>query len=186
MGDASNLVLILAGALLKRSETLLVLGIHPSEVILGYELACAKALEELESTYAALPTRNSLTHSPIELSISSLPKPLAKDSLVMALRPAIASKQYGSEDILAALVAEAALAVMPSNIAFFNIDNVRVVKIMGGSLQASRVVKGMVFGREPEGQAFSVNVTPPLISAPISRSREENFTGEGCSVYMRA
>jgi chaperonin GroEL (HSP60 family) len=52
---------------------------------------------------------------------------------------------------LAALVAEAALAVMPSNPKTFNVDNVRVVKIMGGSLQGSRVVQGMVFGREPEG-----------------------------------
>lgn len=33
----------------------------------------------------------------------------------------------------------------------FNVDNVRVVKIMGGGLSQSRVVRGMVFGREPEG-----------------------------------
>jgi chaperonin GroEL (HSP60 family) len=49
------------------------------------------------------------------------------------------------------LVAEAALAVMPTNPKNFNVDNVRVVKIMGGSLSGSRVVQGMVFGREPEG-----------------------------------
>jgi len=49
------------------------------------------------------------------------------------------------------LVAEAALAVMPSNPKNFNVDNVRVVKIMGGSLSGSRVVQGMVFGRESEG-----------------------------------
>lgn len=40
---------------------------------------------------------------------------------------------------------------MPANPKNFNIDNVRVVKIMGGSLAGSRVVQGMVFGREPEG-----------------------------------
>lgn len=56
MGDASNLVLIFAGALLKRAESLLVLGLHPSEVVQGYELACTKALEELES-------RRSFRHS---------------------------------------------------------------------------------------------------------------------------
>jgi T-complex protein 1 subunit theta len=48
-------------------------------------------------------------------------------------------------------VAEAALAVMPPNPKNFNVDNVRVVKIMGGSLAGSKVVRGMVFGREPEG-----------------------------------
>jgi T-complex protein 1 subunit theta len=63
----------------------------------------------------------------------------------------VASKQSGSEDILASLVAEAVLAVLPKNPLNFNVDNVRVVKIMGSSLEQSRVVKGMVFGKEPDG-----------------------------------
>lgn len=50
MGDATNMVIIFAGELLKKSENLLIMGLHPSEIIKGYELACAKALEELEST----------------------------------------------------------------------------------------------------------------------------------------
>ncbi|KAH9050994.1 T-complex protein 1 [Lactarius deliciosus] len=138
MGDATNTVLILSGELLKRAESLLVMGLHPSEVIKGYELACAKALAELET-----------------LSTSELPSPLTKKALAHAVTPAIASKQYGSEDILARLVAEAALLVMPEN-KTFNVDNVRVVKIMGGSLAGSKVVQGMVFGREPEGDVKKV------------------------------
>ncbi|KAG1871879.1 chaperonin Cpn60/TCP-1 family [Suillus subalutaceus] len=134
MGDSTNMVIILAGELLKKSENLLVMGLHPSEVIKGYELACAKALAELEN-----------------LSTSSLPSPFTQESLITALKPAIASKQYGYEDTLSSLVAEAALAVMPKNPKNFNVDNVRVVKIMGGSLSGSKVVQGMVFGREPEG-----------------------------------
>lgn len=85
------------------------------------------------------------------MSVSSLPSPLTQKSLATALSPAIASKQYGSEEILARLVAEAALIVMPPNPKIFNVDNVRVVKIMGGSLAGSKVVRGMVFNREPEG-----------------------------------
>ncbi|KAG1742495.1 chaperonin Cpn60/TCP-1 family [Suillus lakei] len=134
MGDSTNMVIILAGELLKKSENLLVMGLHPSEVIKGYELACVKALAELEN-----------------LSTSSLPSPFTQESLITALKPAIASKQYGYEDTLSSLVAEAALAVMPKNPKNFNVDNVRVVKIMGGSLPGSKVVQGMVFGREPEG-----------------------------------
>ncbi|KAG0694950.1 chaperonin Cpn60/TCP-1 family [Suillus ampliporus] len=134
MGDSTNMVIILAGELLKKSENLLVMGLHPSEVIKGYELACAKALAELEN-----------------LSTSNLPSPFTQESLIVALKPAIASKQYGYEDVLSSLVAEAALAVMPKNPKNFNVDNVRVVKIMGGSLSGSKVVQGMVFGREPEG-----------------------------------
>lgn len=49
MGDATNAVIILAGELLKKAEHLLIMGLHPSEIIKGYELACTKGLEELES-----------------------------------------------------------------------------------------------------------------------------------------
>ena len=48
---------------------------------------------------------------------------------------------------------------MPPNPKNFNVDNVRVVKIMGGSLAGSQVVRGMVFGRQPEGAYTSQN--PP-------------------------
>ena len=139
MGDATNLVLILAGELLKVAEHLLIMGLHPSEVTQGYEMAAKKALDELET-----------------LSVSTLPTPLTQSTLTSALKSAIASKQYGAEDILASLVAEAALIVMPQNPKNFNVDNVRVVKIMGGSLPGSKVVRGMVFNREPEGMVKSV------------------------------
>ncbi|KAF8756708.1 T-complex protein 1 [Rhizoctonia solani] len=119
MGDATNTVLVFAGEL-KKSEHLLIMGLHPSEIIIG-------------------------------LSNYNLAKPLTKESLALVLKSSIASKQYGSEDTLASLVAEAALAVMPSRPEHFNVDNVRVVKIMGGSLNSSTVVRGMVFNREPQG-----------------------------------
>lgn len=139
MGDATNMVIILAGELLKKSEHLLIMGLHPSEIIKGFELAVVKAVAELEA-----------------LSSSTLPSPLTQSSLALALRPAIAAKQYGYEDQLSALVAEAALSVMPANPKNFNVDNVRVVKIMGGSMSGSRVVQGMVFGRQPEGDIKKV------------------------------
>ena len=49
MGDATNSVMILAGEMLKKAEQLLIMGLHPSEIIKGYELASTKALSELES-----------------------------------------------------------------------------------------------------------------------------------------
>ena len=51
MGDATNTVMILAGEMLKKAENLLIMGLHPSEIIKGYELASVKALSELESTH---------------------------------------------------------------------------------------------------------------------------------------
>ncbi|KAJ9474579.1 T-complex protein 1 subunit theta [Pseudozyma hubeiensis] len=138
MGDSTNLVLIFAGELLKKAEYLITMGLHPSEILQGYEIARDKCLAELE-----------------QLSVAQLSTPPTTESLALALKPCLASKQYGNEDLLAPLVAEAVSMVLPHNakngLADFSVDNVRVVKIMGGSLSQSQVVRGMVFGREPEG-----------------------------------
>ncbi|GMK58661.1 hypothetical protein CspeluHIS016_0601030 [Cutaneotrichosporon spelunceum] len=136
MGDATNLVLILAGELLKRSEHLLTMGLHPSEVIQGYEMALVKGREELETLVCK--------------TVQSSPLP-SQAELATAIGPSLASKQPGQEHFLADLVAEASLTVMPKNPKDFNVDSVRVVKILGGGIDSSRVVHGMVFPREPEG-----------------------------------
>lgn len=49
VGDGSNFVLVLAGALLEHAEDLLRMGLSPTEVIEGYETACKKAMEVLPS-----------------------------------------------------------------------------------------------------------------------------------------
>jgi chaperonin GroEL (HSP60 family) len=48
MGDATNLVIILAGELLKKAEELLRMGLKTSDIVLGYEKAQNAALQILE------------------------------------------------------------------------------------------------------------------------------------------
>ncbi|CAN6673350.1 T-complex protein 1 subunit theta [Trichomonascus vanleenenianus] len=134
MGDATNLVLIFAGELLNKAEDLLRLGLNTTEIAQGYDLAMKYAVEELEKMVCE--------------QINDISNP---EELFKVVRSAIASKQYGSEDILAKLVSEAISQVLPKNPKYFNVDNIRVVKIMGSSLDNSQVVRGMVFNREPEG-----------------------------------
>ena len=134
MGDATNLVIVLAGELLKKAEDLLRMGLKTSDIVTGYEKAQKFALESLE-----------------ELEVDKAADLTSQEELSKAIRTVVASKQNGNEDFLANLVAEAVLAVLPKNPANFSVDNVRVVKIMGGSLEQSRVVKGMVFPKEPNG-----------------------------------
>lgn len=98
-----------------------------------------------------LSQRLSPAHVLAELVVDQVSDLGSKEELSKAIRTVIASKQSGNEDLLADMVSEAVLAVMPKNPANFNVDNIRVVKIMGSSLEQSRVVKGMVFGREPDG-----------------------------------
>lgn len=96
------------------------------------------------------------------------------EELQKAIRTVIASKQSGSEEFLAGLVAEGVLAVLPKQPENFNVDNIRVVKIMGGSLEQSRVVKGMVFGREPDGSVKKAHkARVGVFSCPIDISQTE-------------
>ena len=44
-GDMTNLVITLAGELMVQAETLLKMGLHPSEILLGYEKASKKCLQ---------------------------------------------------------------------------------------------------------------------------------------------
>jgi len=50
-----------------------------------------------------------------------------------AMKPVITSKQYGNEDFLAELITKACLSVYPQT-GNFNVDNIRVQKIMGSGL----------------------------------------------------
>ena len=49
MGDATNFVVVFAGELLQQGEYLLRMGLHPSEIVQGYQFAIKKALELIES-----------------------------------------------------------------------------------------------------------------------------------------
>ncbi|KAI1457164.1 T-complex protein 1 [Annulohypoxylon moriforme] len=157
MGDATNLVIVLAGELLKKAEDLLRMGLKTADIVIGYERAQAFALEELEN-----------------LVVDKVDDLRNQEELSKAIKTVVASKQNGNEDILADLVSEAVLAVLPKNPVNFNVDNIRVVKIMGGSLEQSRVVKGMVFPKEPNGSVKKANKAKVgVFSCPIDISQTE-------------
>ncbi|KAK1580483.1 T-complex protein 1 [Colletotrichum navitas] len=157
MGDATNLVIVLAGELLKKAEDLLRMGLKTADIVTGYERAQKFALETLD-----------------ELSVDKVEDIRSQEELSKAIRTVVASKQNGSEDFLSDLVAEAVLAVLPKNPAGFNVDNIRVVKIMGGALEQSRVVKGMVFPKEPDGSVKKAQrAKVGVFSCPIDNSQTE-------------
>ena len=109
-----------------------------------------------------------------DLVVDSVKDLRSQTELAKAIRTVVASKQSGSEDHLASMVAEAVLATLPKNPQNFNVDNIRVVKIMGGSLEKSKVVKGMVFGREPDGSVKSArHAKVGVFSCPIDISQTE-------------
>ncbi|CAF9911198.1 MAG: T-complex protein 1 subunit theta [Alectoria fallacina] len=157
MGDATNMVIVLCGEMLKKAEELLRMGLKTSDVVQGFERAQKEALRCLD-----------------QLVVDSVKDLRSHSELAKAIRTVIASKQAGSEDFLADMAAEAVLAVLPKQPVNFNVDNIRVVKIMGGSLEQSKVVKGMVFGREPDGSIKKAkNAKVGVFSCPIDTSQTE-------------
>uniref|UniRef100_A0A3Q2YQ88 T-complex protein 1 subunit theta n=1 Tax=Hippocampus comes TaxID=109280 RepID=A0A3Q2YQ88_HIPCM len=138
VGDGTNFVLVFAGALLEQAEELLRMGLSVSEVIEGYEKACRKALELLPECVCS--------------SAKNL-RDLKEASAL--IRTAVTSKQYGNEDFLSDLIAQACVSIFPES-GSFNVDNVRVCKILGCGVTASSVLHGMVFKKEAEGDITSV------------------------------
>lgn len=109
-----------------------------------------------------------------ELEVDKVEDIRNHEELAKALRTVVGAKQAGNEDILASMVSAAVLAVLPKNPVNFNVDNIRVVKIMGGSLEQSRVVRGMVFGREPDGVVKKAKKAKVgVYSCPVDISQTE-------------
>ena len=104
IGDGANLTISFAGELLQNAEELIRMGLHPSEIISGYTKAINKTVEILEE----LVENGSET-----MDVRS------KDQVLSRIRAAVASKQFGQEDILCSLVAD----VIISCPLLFVIDN---------------------------------------------------------------
>lgn len=112
-------------------------GVHTAEIVSGYQRAYDKALE-------LLPTL-------VVKKVENIRDPV---QLEAALKSVLATKQYGYENFLAKLVAEACLTTMPANQdkkASLNMDSVRISKLRGGNITQSALVKGMVVLRDAEG-----------------------------------
>ncbi len=132
-GDGTNLLISLAGELMTQASGLINMGLHPSEIIIGYDKGSKKALQLLENLtcYKSDNIRNI-------------------DELSMLIKTTVASKQFGLEDFLSKLIAEAAIHAMPASANRFSVDNVRVQKILGGGILDSEVIHGMVITRGSE------------------------------------
>ena len=109
IGDGTNLVVTFGGELLGNAEELIRDGLHPSEIIEGYETALGKTLEWLDDL--VVPGSETLD---------------IRDA--RRARPAqghLSSSSSGTRNCLAKTCAEACIDVCPKNALNFNVDNVR-------------------------------------------------------------
>ncbi|KAJ9695667.1 hypothetical protein PVL29_010910 [Vitis rotundifolia] len=128
IGDGANLTISFAGELLQNAEELIRMGLHPSEIISGYSKAINKTVEILDELVEKGSEKMDVRN---------------KEQVISRMKAAVASKQFGQEDILCPLIADACIQVCPKNPVNFNVDNVRVAKLLGGGLHNCTVVRGM-------------------------------------------
>jgi T-complex protein 1 subunit theta len=136
IGDGANLTISFAGELLHGAEELIRMGLHPSEIISGYTKAIAKTIEILDTL---------VEEGSDQMDVRN------KEQVISRMKAAVASKQFGQEDTICSLVADACIQVCPKNPVNFNVDNIRVAKLVGGGLRNSTVVRGMVLRNDAVG-----------------------------------
>jgi chaperonin GroEL (HSP60 family) len=93
-GDGTNFVISFAGELMQQAESLIKMGLHPSEILIGYEKGAKKVLELLE-----------------DLACYTVSNVRDRTEIQNCIKSSIASKQYGLEDFLSGLIAEASLTL---------------------------------------------------------------------------
>ncbi|PWA58273.1 Chaperone, tailless complex polypeptide 1 [Artemisia annua] len=127
-GDGAVLVVSIAGQHLEGAKKLIKMGLNPRHIIHGYKKASKKVGEILE----ALVQEGSET-----MDVRN------KDQVILRMNAPVSSKLYFRDHILS-LIAEACIQVCPKNPVNFNVDNVRVARLLGVSLGASKTFRGMV------------------------------------------
>jgi T-complex protein 1 subunit theta len=158
MGDGTNFVVLLAGELLIGAEELVRMGIRPSLIVEGYEIAYKRALEIIDGEIPIIGTINDAHNT---------------ESLKPLVESVLGSKQSSYAKTLARLVLDAVKIANPRDGAF-NPENVRCVKILGGSIPSSTVIAGMVLEREPLGHVHRVeNAKIAVFACSINSSRTE-------------
>ena len=132
VGDGTTSVVILAGALLENAESLINQNVHPIIIVDGYRKAAKKAKQYLEEI-ADVVTAND----------KSILQKIAKTSMQTKLVRTDSSH-------LAELVVKAVTAVSEQEGEKFvvDIDDIKVEKKAGGSIEDCKIIEGIVLDKE--------------------------------------
>ena len=148
IGDGTTGVVVLAGALLEQAESLLDRGIHPLRIAEGFERACKVAVGELErvaSTFA---------YSPGDVT-----------PLVQTCATTLSSKIVGRcKAAMADICVQAVLAVADMERRDVNLDLIKVDGKVGGRLEDTALVRGIVLDKDFSHPQMPKSVTDAKIA----------------------
>ncbi len=154
VGDGTTTAVIIAGELLKKSESLLDMDIHPTIIAMGYRQAAEKAQEILE-----------------EISIEDV----GKETLVKVAMTAMTGK--GTEkarEPLAKLVVDAVQQVAEGD--DVDTDHIKIEKKEGATVDESTLVQGVIIDKERVHPGMPKDLSDAkiaLINSPIEVKETE-------------
>ncbi len=128
VGDGTTTAVVIAGELLKNAEKLLEDNIHPTIIAKGYKLAADKAQEILKK---------------IAGNVSKDDKDILKKIAITAMTGKGADS---AKELLADLVVDAVTQVIDDD--NIDIEDVKIEKKVGGGVEDSELIKGIVLDKE--------------------------------------
>ena len=132
VGDGTTSSVVFAGALLEKAEKLLEKDVHSTVIIDGYQAASEKALELLAKLAKTI-------------------KPDDRESLIKIAKTSMQSKLISEDSIpLSKLVVDAILKIVEKDgdKHSVDLDNLKVEKKSGASIQDTALIKGIVLDKE--------------------------------------
>ena len=132
VGDGTTSSVVFAGALLEKAEKLLEKDVHSTVIIDGYQAASVKALELLAKLAKSI-------------------KPDDRESLIKIAKTSMQSKLVSEDSVpLSKLVVDAILKIVEKDgdVHSVDLDNLKVEKKAGGSIDDTALFNGIVLDKE--------------------------------------
>jgi len=131
-GDGTTTAVILTGELLKKAETLIEQNVHPTVIAAGYRLACQKAQEILKE---------------VGMKVTPDDAEMLKEIAMTAM---ISKSVSSSRGLLADISVKAVLAIAEKKDGKYEVDqdNIQIVKKVGGSMEDSKMITGIIVDKE--------------------------------------
>ncbi|XP_071962439.1 T-complex protein 1 subunit delta-like [Antedon mediterranea] len=133
-GDGTTSVVIIAGSLLDAASKLLQKGIHPTTISESFQHASTKAVEILNNMSIPLDLDN-------------------REALLQSATTSLSSKvvsQYSN--LLAPISVDAVLRVIdPATATNVDLNDVKLIQKLGGTIEDTELVDGLVFTQRPAG-----------------------------------
>ncbi len=128
VGDGTTTAVVIAGELLKNAEHLISQNIHPTMIVKGYRIARERALDIL----------NKIAENVKQDDIDILQK--------IAITAMTGKGAESSKEHLATLTVDAVRQVIDD--ASIDIDDIKIEKKVGGSIEESELIKGIVLDKD--------------------------------------